>query len=83
MPPADKLGAFLRAANTLDVEVVGGVVLDQLGEESWQVRYPLSLILSSLCLCLDQLGQVGALPLILCLLCLCLDQLGEEESWQV
>lgn len=37
VPPPDKLEAFLRAAGTLDVEVVGGVVLDQLGEESWQV----------------------------------------------
>lgn len=37
MPPADKLAAFVRAAGTLNVEVVGGVVLDLLGEESWQV----------------------------------------------
>lgn len=38
VPPPDKLAAFLKAAGTLDVETVGGVVLDLLGEESWQVR---------------------------------------------
>jgi hypothetical protein len=37
VPPPEKLAAFLRAASTLNVDLVGGVVLDQLGEESWQV----------------------------------------------
>lgn len=38
VPPKDKLDDFLSSVRTLNIDVVGGIILDQLGEEAWQVR---------------------------------------------
>lgn len=38
VPPKEKLDEFLGAVRTLHIDTVGGIVLDQLGDESWQVR---------------------------------------------
>ena len=38
VPPKDKLDEFVVNVRTLNVDLVGGIILDKLGEESWQVK---------------------------------------------